>query len=72
MKQNTKHSLVNLRYLDSAATHLDRYVRYLSTFSSRELLRRVFVLKSWIVCVCLLRIESCVCFFPSLTLVLLL
>jgi hypothetical protein len=30
-----------------------------------------FELKSWLVCVCVLRIESCVRCFPSLTLVLL-
>jgi hypothetical protein len=71
MEHNTKHSLNNLRHLDSAATHLDRCVRDLSTFQVENSCAVFFVLKSWIVCVCLLRIESCVCCFPSLTLVLL-
>jgi hypothetical protein len=73
MEQYTKHSLNNLRHLDSAATHLDCCVRDLSTFRVENSCA-VFLCSSLglCVCVCLLRIKSCVCFFPSLTLVLLL
>jgi hypothetical protein len=72
MDHDTKHSLNNLRHLDSAATHLDRCVRDLSIFRVENSCVMFFVLKSWIVCMCLLRIESCMCCFSSLTLVLLL
>jgi hypothetical protein len=73
MEHHTKHSLNNLRHLESAATHLNRCVRDLSTFRVENSCT-VFLCPSLglCVCVCLLRIESCVCCFPSLTLVLLL
>jgi hypothetical protein len=71
MEQYTKHSLNILRLLDSAITQSVHSVRDLSTVRVVNSMRRVFVLMSWLACVCL-RIESCVCCFPSLTSVLLL
>jgi hypothetical protein len=71
MEHDTKHSLNILRLLDSAITQSGHSVRDLSTVQVVNSLRHVFVLTSWLVCVCL-RIESCVCCFPSLTSVLLL
>jgi hypothetical protein len=70
MEHYTKHSLNILRRLHSATTQSDNRVWDLSTVWVVNSLRRVCVLTSWLVCVCLLRFESCVCFFPSLTLVL--
>jgi hypothetical protein len=54
MEQYTKHSLTNLRHLDSAATHLDRCVRDLSTFRVENSCA-VFLCSSLGLC-------ACVCF----------
>jgi hypothetical protein len=71
MEQYTKHSLNILRLLDSAITQSVHSVRDLSTVRVVNSLRRNLVLMYWLLCVCLLRFESCVCCFPSLTFVLL-
>jgi hypothetical protein len=70
MEQKAKHSLNILRRLDSATTQSDHRVWDLSTVWVVNSLRRVCVLTSWLVCMCLLWFESCVCFFPFLALVL--
>jgi hypothetical protein len=70
MEQDTKHSLSILIHPDSALTHLIRCVRDLS--SVRVVNSLCCALSSSLsLCVCVLQIESCVCYFPSLTLVLL-
>jgi hypothetical protein len=51
MEQYPKHSLNNLKHLDSAATHLDRCVRDLSTFRV-ENFRAVLLCSSLGLCVC--------------------
>jgi hypothetical protein len=68
MEQHTKHSLINLRYLDSAATHLDRYVRDLSTFRVENSCA-VFLCSSLGVCTCVCCVLSLACVaFPPLLL----
>jgi hypothetical protein len=71
IEQNNKHSLNILRLPDSAITQSVHSVRDLSTVRVVNSLRRDLVLTSWLLCMCLLRFESCVCCFPSLTSVLL-
>jgi hypothetical protein len=71
MEQDTKHSLNILRLPDSAITQSVHSVRDLSIVRVVNSLCRDLVLTSWLLCVCLLRFESCVCCFPSLTSVLL-
>jgi hypothetical protein len=65
MEQYTKHSMNNLKHLDSAATHLDRCVRDLSTFrvenSSAMLLCSSLGLCS---CVCCVSSLACVALPP--------
>jgi hypothetical protein len=60
MEQYTKHPLNILRLPDSAITQLVHSVRDLSTVRVVNSLRRDLVLASWLLCVCLLRFESCV------------
>jgi hypothetical protein len=68
MEQYTKHSLNNLRYLDSAATHLNRCVRDLSTFRVENSCA-VFLCPSLGLCVCVCCVLSLVCVaFPPLLL----
>jgi hypothetical protein len=68
MEHNTKHSLINLRHLDSATTHLDRCVRDLSTFRV-ENSRAVFLCSSLGLCACVCCVLSLVCVaFPPLLL----
>jgi hypothetical protein len=71
MEQNTKHSLSILRLPDSASTHL---IRCVSDLSSIRVVNSLCCVSSsslgLCACVCC-RFESCVCCFPSLTLVLL-
>jgi hypothetical protein len=71
MEQDTKHSLNILRLPDSAITQSVHSVRDLSTVRVVNSLRHDLVLTSWLLCMCLLRLESCMCCFPSLTSVLL-
>jgi hypothetical protein len=71
MEQTTKHSLNILRLSNSAIMQSDHSVRDLSTVRVVNSLRRDLMLTSWLLCVCLLRFESCVCCFSSLTYVLL-
>jgi hypothetical protein len=62
LEENTKHSLSILRYPDSAPTHLIRRVSDLS--SIRVVNSPCYHLSSSLhLCVCVLRIESCVCCF---------
>jgi hypothetical protein len=56
MEHHTKHPLNILRRLDFATMHLDHCVWDLSTVWVVNSLRCVFVLTSWLVCVCLLRL----------------
>jgi hypothetical protein len=65
MEQDTKHSLNNLRHLDSAATHLDRCVRDLSTFRVENSCA-VFLCSSLRLCACVCCVLSlaCVAFLP--------
>jgi hypothetical protein len=67
MEQNTKHSLNNLRHLDSAAMHLDRCVRDLSTFRVKNSCA-VFLCSSLglCACVCCALSLACVAFPPLL------
>jgi hypothetical protein len=67
MEQHTKHSLNNLRHLDSIATHLDRCVRDLSTFRVKNSCA-VFLCSSLELCACVCCILSlaCVAFLPLL------
>jgi hypothetical protein len=68
MEQNTKHSLNNLRHLDSTATHLDRCVRDLSTFRVKKFCA-VFLCSSLGLCACVCCVLSLACFsFPPLLL----
>jgi hypothetical protein len=70
MEQTHKHLLNILRCLDSANTHLDHRDWELSTLWAVDLLRffvcSLLDLSAWDCC----DSSSCVCFFPSLTLVL--
>jgi hypothetical protein len=70
MEHNTKHPLSILRLLDSTSTHLDCCVSDLSSVWVANSLRRVLS-SSLGLCVCVLRIESCLCCFPFLASVLL-
>jgi hypothetical protein len=65
MEQNTKHSLNNLRHLDSVATHLDHCVRDLSTFRVKNSCA-VFLCSSLGLCACVCCVLSlaCVAFPP--------
>jgi hypothetical protein len=67
MEQNTKHSLNNLRHLDSAATHLDHCIRDLSTFRVKNSYA-VFLCSSLglCACVCCALSLACVAFPPLL------
>jgi hypothetical protein len=67
MEQDTKHSLNNLRHLDSTATHLDHCVRDLSTFRVENSCI-VFLCSSLglCVCVCCVLTLACVAFPPLL------
>ena len=65
MEQDPKHSPSILRLPDSAPTHLIHCDSDLSFISSCELPVLSFELKSWLVCVCVPRIESCVCCFSQ-------
>jgi hypothetical protein len=68
MEQYTKHSLNNLRRLDSTATHLDRCVRDLSTFRVEESCV-VFLCSSLRLCACVCCVLSLACVaFPPLLL----
>jgi hypothetical protein len=71
MEQNNKHSLSILRLPDSASTHL---IHCVSDLSSVRVVNSLCCVSSsslgLCACVCC-RFESCVCCFPSLTLVLL-
>jgi hypothetical protein len=68
MEQNTKHSLINLRHLDSVATHLDRSVRELSTFRVENSCA-VFLCSSLVLCACVCCVLSLACVaFPPLLL----
>jgi hypothetical protein len=68
MEQYTKHSLNNLRHLDSTATHLDRCVRDLSTFRVKNS-SAVFLCSSLGLCVCVYCVSSLACVaFPPLLL----
>jgi hypothetical protein len=68
MEHYTKHSLNILRRLDSATTQSDHRVWDLSTVWVINSLRRVLCSRlDLCACVCC---DSCVCLFPSLTLVL--
>jgi hypothetical protein len=68
MEQYTKHSLNNLRHLDSAATHLDRCVRDLSTFRVENSCA-VFLCSSLGLCACVCYVSSLACVaFPPLLL----
>jgi hypothetical protein len=71
MEQYTKLARNILRRLDSEITQSDHRSWDLSTVWIVNSLRRVCVLTSSLVCVCLLQFESCVRCFSSLTLVLL-
>jgi hypothetical protein len=66
MEQYTKHSRSILRLLDSASTHLIRCVSDLSSVRVVNSTCYVFELKSWLVCVCVLRIQV-LCALPSLS-----
>jgi hypothetical protein len=70
MKQYTKPLLNILRRLDSASTHMDLHVWDLSTSWVVNSLRCGFVCSHLDLCACDW-CDSCVCFFPSLTLVVL-
>jgi hypothetical protein len=68
MEHYTKHSLNNLRHLDSAAMHLDRCVRDLSTFRVQNSCV-VFLCSSLGLCACVCCVSSIVCVaFPPLLL----
>jgi hypothetical protein len=68
MEQYTKHSLINLKHLDSAATHLDRCVRDLSTFRVENSCA-VFLCSSLGLCACDCCVLSLACVaFPPLLL----
>jgi hypothetical protein len=71
MEQTPKHSLNILRLPDFAITQSVHSVRDLSTVRVVYSLWHDLVLTSCLLCMCLLRFESCMCFFPSLTYVLL-
>jgi hypothetical protein len=66
MEEIPKHSLSILRLPHSVSAHLIDCVSDLSSVSSGELFVLHFELKSWLVCVCVLRI--CVCCSPTLLL----
>jgi hypothetical protein len=65
MEQDTKHSPSILRHPDSAPTHLIHCDSDLSFISSCELPVLSFELKSWLLCVCVMWIESYVCCFSQ-------
>jgi hypothetical protein len=65
MEQYTKHSLSILRHPDSAPTLLIHCDSDLNFISICELPVLSFELKSWLVCMCVLWIESCVCCFSQ-------
>ena len=68
MEQYTKHSLNNLRHLDSAAMHLDRCVRDLSTFRVKNSCA-MFLCSSLGLCACVYCVLSLACVaFPPLLL----
>jgi hypothetical protein len=68
MEHYTKHSLNNLRHLDSTATHLDRCVRDLSTFRVENSCA-VFLCSSLGLCACVCCVSSLACVaFPPLLL----
>jgi hypothetical protein len=68
MEQYTKHSLNNLKHLDSAATRLDRRVRDLSTFRVKNSCT-VFLCSSLGLCACVCCVLSLACVaFPPLLL----
>jgi hypothetical protein len=60
MEHYTKHSLNNLRHLHSAATHLDRCVRDLSTFRVENSCA-VFLCSSLGLCACVCCVSSFAC-----------
>jgi hypothetical protein len=62
MEDNTKHSLSILRHPDSASTHL---IHSVSDLSSLRVVNSLGcdLSSSLGLCVCVLRIESCVCCF---------
>jgi hypothetical protein len=68
MEHYTKHSLNNLKHLHSAATHLDRCVRDLSTFRVQNSCV-VFLCSSLGLCACVCCVSSIACVaFPPLLL----